>query len=182
MLKNITMKNLFIIACAMAFFPLTSCAGTGSFDSSPVSSLDISRYLGKWYEIARFDHSFEKGIDNATAEYSLMENGMVKVLNSGWKDGKRQVAEGKAKLPDPSGNPAHLRVSFFMFFYADYNVMMLDEDYQYALIGSKSDKYLWILSRTPEISSEVKESVLAEAQRRGYDTDALIWVDQSRNL
>lgn len=151
------------------------------YDNSVISDFDLSRYLGKWYEIARFDHSFERGMDNVMAEYTLRKDGMVDVKNSGWKDGKYKVAEGKARQPDPAGDPAHLEVSFFLFFYSDYNILMLDKDYQYALVGSKSPKYLWILSRTPELSDAVLDKILEEASGSGYNIDNLIWVDQSAN-
>lgn len=184
------MKRLFSFALAAVSLPMLSFAQTQQsfqdmretpYDNSVISSFDLSRYLGRWYEIARFDHSFERGLENVTAEYSLKDDGMVKVLNSGWKDGKYKVAEGKARQPDPAGDPAHLEVSFFLFFYSDYNILMLDKDYQIALVGSKSPKYLWILSRTPEVSDEVLDHVLEEASSRGYDIDKLIWVDQSAN-
>jgi len=106
----------------------------------------------------------------------------VVVLNTGWKDGKFKIAEGKAKYKDPEGEPGALRVSFFLFFYSDYNVMMVDEDYQISLVGSKSDNYLWILSRTPVPDPDLLKTVLEEAESRGYDTSELIWVDQSRNI
>jgi lipocalin len=144
--------------------------------------LDLNRYLGKWYEIARFDHSFERGMENVTAEYSLRDDGMVEVLNSGWKNGKPKKAVGKARQPDPKGDPAHLEVSFFLFFYSDYNVLMIDDLYQVALVGSSSPGYLWILSRTPKISNIVKAAVLDEAKKRGYDISALIWVGQDKNM
>ena len=83
------------------------------------------------------------------AEYILQDNGKVVVLNTGWKDGKFKIAEGKAKYKDSEGDSGHLRVSFFLFFYSDYNVMMVDENYHISLVGSKSENYLWILSRTP---------------------------------
>lgn len=156
-------------------------AQNAAFDNTPVKSLDLSRYLGTWYEIARFDHSFERGLENVTAEYLLRDDGKIDVINSGWKAGKYKVAEGKARQPDPKTDPAHLEVSFFLFFYSDYNVLMIDKDYDIALVGSASPKYLWILSRTPAVPSEVLERVTAEAERRGYDTSGLIWVDQSIN-
>jgi lipocalin len=106
----------------------------------------------------------------------------VDVINSGWKDGKFKVAEGKAKQPDPKNDPAQLEVSFFLFFYSDYNIMMLDDDYQVALVGSDSPKYLWILSRKPVQSDAVLDLVIDEAESRGYDTSELIWVDQSMNM
>ena len=173
------MKRL--IPLALAMFPVLSAAQTVQYDNSPVSSFDLSRYLGVWFEIARFDHSFERGLDNVTAEYLLRDDGKIDVINSGWKDGKYQVAEGKAKQPEPLDDPAHLKVSFFLFFYSDYNVMMLDDNYQIALVGSKSPGYLWILSRTPAVSTDVLDAVLKEASDRGYDTSRLIWVDQDIN-
>ena len=121
-------------------------------------------------------------MDNVMAEYLLRDDGMIDVINSGWKDGKYKVADGKAKQPDPAEDPAHLEVSFFLFFYSDYNVMMIDDDYQVVLVGSKSPKYLWILARTPEVSDQVIDKVLEEASERGYNIDDLIWVDQSANV
>ena len=108
------------------------------FDNSTVSEFVLSRYLGRWYEIARYDHSFERGMDNTMAQYILQDDGKVIVLNTGGKDGKFKLAEGKAKYPDPTGEPGALRASFFLFFYSDYNVMMVDENYQISLVGSKS--------------------------------------------
>ena len=174
------MKRL--ISYVLALFPALSYAQSAQFDSTPVRSLDLNRYLGKWYEIARFDHSFERGMENVTAEYSLRDDGMVEVLNSGWKNGKPKKAKGKARQPDPKGDPAHLEVSFFLFFYSDYNVLMIDDLYQVALVGSSSPGYLWILSRTPKISNIVKAAVLDEAKKRGYDISALIWVGQDKNM
>lgn len=179
---TIIMKRLIIITMAFSLFSIFSSAQDTEFDNSVIDDFDLSKYLGTWYEIARFDHSFERGLDNVTAEYLLRDDGMVDVINSGWKDGKFEVANGKAKQPDPLTDPAHLKVSFFLFFYSDYNVMMLDDSYQVSLVGSKSPKYLWILSRTPELSDSVLDAVLEEAESRGYDTGKLIWVDQSMNL
>ena len=103
------------------------------------------------------------------AQYILEDDGKVVVLNTGWKNGKYQVAEGKAKYPDPVGEPGALRVSFFLFFYSDYNVMMVDENYQISLVGSKAEKYLWILSRTPEPDPVLLQMILDEAESRGYE-------------
>ncbi len=143
-----------------------------------VKSLDLQRYLGRWYEIARFDHRFERGLVGATATYSMHEDGKIKVVNQGRKnvlDGKLSIAEGKAKL---TSEPGKLKVSFFWIFYADYFVLELDSDYQWALIGSSSSKYLWILSRTPKLDDNVKNMILHKAENRGYDTSKLIWVEQ----
>lgn len=153
---------------------LTGCSKL-TVDNSVVKVFDLDRFLGSWYEIARFDHRFERGMEQTKANYVLREDGKVDVLNTGMKDGKPSEAKGVAKLTD---TPALLRVSFWGPFYSDYRIMLLDDDYQYALIGGGSDDYLWILSRTPQISDELKSLILAEAERRGYDTDKLIWVKQ----
>ena len=182
------MKNPLILLLSLALPCFTGCAKPveKSFNSETVKTLDLNRYMGKWYEIARFDHRFERGLVGVTAEYSLLPNGKIRVLNSGYKEdfsGKFQSAEGKAKLPDPA-EPGKLKVSFFLWFYADYFVMELDErDYSYAVIGSNSDKYLWILSRTPQLQEETLAKLLTNLRERGYDTSKLIWVKQkiSRN-
>ena len=108
----------------------------------------------------------------------MREDGKIRVINQGYKnslDGKHSIAEGKAKT---TSEPGKLKVSFFWFFYGDYFIMELDENYQWALIGSSSDKYLWILSRTPQIDESVKNYILEKAKSRGYDTSKLIWVEQ----
>ena len=154
------------------------CASALKVDNAPVAALDLNRYLGEWYEIARFDHSFERGVQQAKAKYSLKDDGTIEVVNSGVRDGKPKTAVGKGKKTD---TPGILRVSFFGPFYADYRVMLIDKDYTYALVGSGSANYLWLLSRTPGLSETVKSELLAEAQRRGYDTDKLIWVRQGKD-
>ncbi len=174
------MKQLVLAALLAGVFPLMAC--TKDFDNSTVEEFDLERYLGTWYEIARFNHSFERGMDNAMAEYILQDDGTVFVMNTAWKDGKFKVAEGKAKYKDPEGNPGALKVSFFWFFYSEYNVMLVDKDYTISLVGSKKENYLWILSRTPVPDQDLLQSVLEEAEARGYDTSKLIWVDQSRNI
>lgn len=142
-------------------------------DNTPVSFLSLDRYIGTWYEIARFDHSFERGIDMSTARYSKTDDGKIKVVNSGMKYGKVKTSIGKAKTTDV---PGLLRVSFFGPFYSDYRVLMVTSDYKYALVGSSSPKYLWILSRTPQLPDDIRQKILFEARSRGYDTGKLIWV------
>ena len=172
------MKRLISLALAALSLPWLSMAQDTQYNNSPISDFNLGRYLGTWYEIARFDHSFERGMDNVMAEYLLRDDGKIDVFNSGWKNGEYKVTEGKAKQPDPLRDPAHLEVSFFLFFYSDYNVMMLDDAYQVALVGSKSPKYLWILSRTRHLDNNTKNNILAIARSRGYDTSKLIWVKQ----
>lgn len=145
-----------------------------NIDNEPVA-IDLNKFLGTWYEIARFDHSFERDMQKVTAEYILQPDGKIKVINSGYRDGKFKETIGKAKTTDTSGL---LRVSFFLNFYSDYRVLMVDNDYQYILIGGSSPKYLWIMSRTPQISNEILQKLINAAKERGYDTDKLIFVEQ----
>ena len=167
------MKNrMLFVVLAVA---VAGCVSGPKVDNAPVAALDLNRYLGEWYEIARFDHSFERGIEQAKANYTLNEDGTIKVVNSGVKAGKPKTAIGKGKRTD---TPALLRVSFFGPFYADYRVMKIDTDYTYALVGSGGADYLWILSRTRVLPDAAKNELLADAKRRGYDTDKLIWVKQ----
>ena len=163
------------IFASMIAILLAGCGNAQKVDNTPVVALDLQRYLGDWYEIARFDHSFEHGLEFCKANYAPKENGKIAVTNTGIKEGNPKTSNGKAKTTD---TPALLRVSFFGPFYSDYRVMLLDDNYQWALIGSGSAKYLWILSRTPELPKEILDTILAEAQRRGYDTSKLIWVKQ----
>jgi apolipoprotein D and lipocalin family protein len=150
-------------------------------DKSTVKSLDIDRYAGKWYEIARFPNSFEKNLVGVTATYKLRSNGKIDVINQGYMgslDGKLKTAKGKAYIPDKK-EPGKLKVAFFLFFYADYYVMELDTiNYQWALIGSSTDKYLWILSRTPQLDPETYQMLIDKAKKRGYNVDKLIPVVQ----
>ena len=149
-------------------------------DQTTVKTLDLNRYLGTWYEIARFPHSFEKNLVGVTATYSLRDDGKIKVLNEGYKktlDGERSKAVGKAKIPDKN-EPGKLKVSFFWIFYANYFVLELDSNYQYVMIGSSSDKYFWILSRTPQMDSTTYEMLLEKARKRGYDLSKLYKVPQ----
>ncbi|MCR5180026.1 MAG: lipocalin family protein [Bacteroidaceae bacterium] len=161
-----TLTTLFIVVSCWA----------GDIDNSVVRSFDLNRFLGSWYEIARFDHWFERGMDQTKASYKLLSSGKIEVLNTGVKNGKPKESKGKIKTTD---TPALLRVSFFGPFYSDYRVMFVDKNYQYALVGSSSDSYLWILSRKPKLTNEVKNLILKEAKRRGYDTSKLIWVKQN---
>ena len=174
------MKRLISLALAALSLPWLSMAQDTQYNNSPISDFNLGRYLGTWYEIARFDHSFERGMDNVMAEYLLRDDGKIDVFNSGWKNGEYKVTEGKAKQPDPLRDPAHLEVSFFLFFYSDYNVMMLDDAYQVALVGSKSPKYLWILSRPPSLPQATMDGIFARLRERGYDLSDIILVEQEQ--
>lgn len=153
----------------------TGCNAQPKVDNSVSGDLQLDKYLGEWYEIARFDHIFERGMQYTKATYTLTEDGVLQVLNSGIKNGKHRDIKGKTKYTE---NPRILKVSFFGPFYSEYRIMLLDHDYQWALVGGSSAKYLWILSRTPVLDESVKTTILSEATRRGYDTSKLIWVEQ----
>lgn len=162
-----------------------ACNGFNSqksmIDKTVVKELDLERYLGTWYEIARYNHRFERGLVGVTANYSMREDGKIKVVNSGYKDslsGEYSEATGKAKIPDPIKEPAKLKVSFFWIFYGDYYVLELEENYQWAIIGSRSDNYLWILSRSPQMDKDVYQECLDKLTKRGYDVTKLIEVEQ----
>jgi len=147
---------------------------------APVDGFELNRYLGKWYEIARLDHSFERGLANITAEYSLREDGGVKVVNKGFSvaDNKWKEAEGKAYfVRDPQ--EGYLKVSFFGPFYGAYIVFELDkENYQYAFITSYDKSYLWLLARTPVVSDEVLNRFVQKSGELGFATDKLIFPKQ----
>jgi len=144
-----------------------------------VGEIDIMRYAGKWYEIARMDFVFERGLINTTAEYSLSDNGKLKVVNQGYnpKLDKWKKAVGKARFRTAAKN-GELEVSFFGPFYGEYNIIALDAEYRYALVVGNNVKYMWILSRERTLPEEIKTEYLALAQSMGIDTEKLIWVEQ----
>lgn len=164
----------------LMFLGITGCK-TIPDGATAIQPFDKGRYLGKWYEIARFDLSFERDLDNTTAHYSLNEDGTIKVLNKGYNTvkGKWEEAEGKAKFVGKD-DVAMLKVSFFGPFYGGYNVVALDPDYQYALVCGNNLKYLWILSRETSIPQDVRERYLKLAQEIGYDTDKLLWINHDQ--
>lgn len=139
-----------------------------------VKSVDIDRYLGTWYEIARYPHSFEEGCSNVSATYSLKDDGKINVLNKcTLEDGTKKEATGVAYASDESN--AKLRVSFFRPFYGNYWIIMLDENYSYALVGEPSREYLWILSRTKTIDDNIKTKLMKKILESQYDESKLIW-------
>ncbi len=152
--------------------------GTDNIDRQTVQTFDLSRFLGEWYEIARYDHRFERNMEEVRAIYRLKENGRIEVINSGLdpKTGTRKTAIGKAHTTD---QPGRLKVSFFWIFYSDYNILALGEAYDWALIGSRSADYLWILARTPQLPAATLDHILQLARERGYDTSRLIFVRQT---
>lgn len=173
-----------MILCGLLMLCGCSCetfARSKKIDKHTVSSFDLNRYMGKWYEIARFDHPFERNMVGVTAYYESAPNGKVKVVNEGYigsKSAKLRRVEGSAKLAK-GGIAGRLKVKFFFLFSSNYYVLELDElNYNYALVGSSSSKYLWILSRTPTMLRAELNKLIRCAKERGYDTRELIFVDQ----
>lgn len=171
------MKKYFIIMVAL----LLGACRTIPQGAAAVTPFDSNRYLGRWYEIARFDFRFERNLNNTTASYSLKDDGNIKVVNSGYDyvENKWKEAVGKAKFR-VNPNEASLKVSFFGPFYGSYNVIALDSEYKYALVAGSNLKYLWILSREKSIPESVKEDYLDRARKLGYDISKLIWVEHNK--
>jgi apolipoprotein D and lipocalin family protein len=145
----------------------------------PVTGFELERYLGTWYEIARLDHSFERGLTRVTAEYQLREDGGVRVVNRGYKPAAAEWDEavGKAYFVEDE-ETGYLKVSFFGPFYGAYVIFELDQDdYQYAFISGPNTSFLWLLSRTPTVSPEVMSRFLERSAALGFDTDELVIVD-----
>lgn len=166
-----------VIALGIAL--LTGCASLPD-NVQPVDHFELSRYLGKWYEVARLDHSFERGLTNVTAEYDQRDDGLVSVRNRGFqpRKGAWEEAQGKARFVDRK-DQGFLKVSFFGPFYGSYVIFELDRDnYQYAMVAGPDRSYLWILARTPVLDPALRDRLVALAAARGFDTDRLIWVDQ----
>lgn len=156
-------------------FLLVGCAGIPD-GVTPVENFHLERYLGKWYEIARLDHSFERGLSHVTAEYSMNPDGSVRVINRGYsaRDNKWKQAEGKARFVKKS-EEGFLKVSFFGPFYGSYVILELDQrNYSYALVCGPNRSYLWILARSPKMNDEIKKVLVAKAASLGFETGNLI--------
>lgn len=166
------MSLVFVMFAFLAGFALV--APSRADDAPPlvvVDSVDLDRYLGRWYEIASYPAWFQKNCTAVTADYSLRDDGRIKVVNScrkGALDGKLKQSTGRAKVADPTSN-AKLKVSFFGPFWGDYWIIDLDADYQWAVVGVPNRKYLWILSRTPQMDEEVYEEIISRLPARRYD-------------
>ena len=172
-------KIIFILLLSL----LAAC--TGVPDNVKVVEFDPDQYLGKWYEVVRLDHSFERNLEQVTATYSKRDDGGLKVINRGYNANKKEwkEAEGKAYFIEKpmTGKPAvgKLKVSFFGPFYGAYNIIELDKPYyNYAMICGPDKSYLWILSRTPQLPYPIKQHLISQAKELGFDTDKLIYVKQ----
>lgn len=169
------------LAVITLLFLMTGCTGVPK-GIEPVTGFDQQRYLGTWYEIARLDHSFEEGLSQVTAEYSLNNDGSIKVVNRGYnaEAGEWKEAEGRAVFVGDS-NVGHLKVSFFGPFYASYVVFELDDQYTTAYITGYDRDYLWLMSRTPEVSDEVLAAFRARAEAKGFELKELILVEHGED-
>lgn len=170
------MKNILLLVLS---FALSGCLGMPK-TVTPVDDFKLQNYLGKWYEIARLDHSFEEGLSQVTAEYTLRDDGGVAVLNKGFLAEKNQwkEAEGKAYFVNRDSE-GYLKVSFFGPFYGSYVVFALDKtDYQYAFVSGPNTDYLWLLARTPSVDQSIIDTFVSMAKERGFETDRLIFVEQ----
>lgn len=178
---NLDPRRLVLMKKIMLCLVLLSLSGCLGMPQSvqPVNDFELDNYLGKWYEVARLDHSFERGLSKVTAEYSLRPDGGVSVINRGYSadDKEWKQAEGKAYFVS-SENEGYLKVSFFGPFYGSYVVFELDkQNYDYAFVSGPNTDYLWLLSRTPSVSPEVKTEFERLAKRYGFDVDELIYVE-----
>jgi apolipoprotein D and lipocalin family protein len=138
-----------------------------------VPHVELEKYLGKWYEIAHLPAKFQEGCNETTATYTLSKDGSISVLNQSTKNGKIKQAKGKAKVVDKNSN-AKLKVTFFWPFYGDYWIIKLGNDYDYSVVGTPNLKYLWILSRTPQMDDKLYSQLIEYVKSKGFDVNKLI--------
>ncbi|HGN1934205.1 lipocalin family protein [Providencia rettgeri] len=165
-------KSIFMF---LSMLLLNGCSVKVPKDISPVEKFDLSRYLGEWHEVARIDNRFEKGLSKVSANYSLRDDGGVKVVNRGWNSESKKWKEsiGKAYFVESSDTGA-LKVSFFRPFYGGYNIIKLDDNYQYSLVVGPNKDYLWVLSRTPTMPPELLNEYLSFASNHGFDRQRIL--------
>ena len=165
-------KSIFIIIAATLF---CSCLPATHAPLPPlevVAHVELSRYTGTWYEIARYPNRFQKGCTDTSAAYKLGPDGTIRVLNSCLRKGKMDTAKGKARIVDTTTN-AKLKVSFFWPFSGDYWIIDLGEDYDYAMVSEPSRKYLWILARSPQMDDALYGQLLDKLKEKGFDITLL---------
>lgn len=180
-LRSVWIRVFWLALLPATLMGLGACSTTPPDGIAAVSPFDVNRYAGKWYEIARMDHSFERGLSDVSATYRLQPDGSVEVINRGFdserKDWKQAV--GKALFTGDS-NRGSLKVSFFGPFYGGYHVIALDPSYRWSMVVGPDRGYVWILSRDRQLAPEVREQLLAQARKLGIAVDQLIWVAQTR--
>lgn len=171
---------LAFVVALVVFIVLGSCASQKAPPGvDPVQAFEVERYMGKWFEVARLDHSFERGLTHVTAEYALRDDGKVTVINRGYSRNacRFDKADGVAKFQGAK-DVASLSVTFFWPFYGGYHVFDLGDDYSHSLISGPSTKYLWILSREPELDQAVIDRLVEKAKSKGFPVHELIYVEQ----
>jgi len=167
----------------LALLGLSACSTAPPEGAAPVTPFDINRYQGKWFEIARLDHSFERGLSDVSANYRLLADGVVEVVNRGFdaSGNKWREVTGRASFIGDT-NHASLKVSFFGPFYGGYHVVALDQQhYRWAMVIGPSRDYLWILARDKQLPDDVREQLMGRARALGIDTQKLMWVEQRRS-
>ena len=173
-------RRLLAALCGVTVLSISGCATTPPPGVRAVSPFDLQRYLGSWFEVARLDHRFERGLSRVSATYSLNDDGSVKVLNRGYNDEKGAWSEAQGRaLFTGDANTGSLKVSFFGPFYGGYHVIALDPGYRWAMVIGPDPSYLWILAREPRLAANVRARLLAQAAAAGVNTAGLIWVDHS---
>jgi len=174
-----TGRAMLVLATLLSLMACSVAPPTGI---TPVEPFDIDRYAGSWYEIARLDHSFERGLSDVTANYQGQTDGNIAVINRGYDSarGEWRAAKGRAVFLGDKKR-ASLKVSFFGPFYGGYHVVALDPQYRWAMVVGSSRDYLWILARDKQLPAAVRERLLNQAQQLGFAVQQLIWVEQTRN-
>ena len=172
------MKNIFKLLTLILFGILLTACSSKNPPLQTVQKVDINRYLGTWYEIARYEHFFEKDCKNVSANYSMLDEQTIKVVNrcTNMLTNEKKEAIGRAYATDDTNSK--LKVSFFRPFYGDYWVMILDENYDYVVVGTPSREYLWILARKPILDEKIKNEILQKLPTLGFDASKLIWTIQ----
>ncbi len=172
------MKNLFKTSALICMVLLFTACSSKNPPLQTVQKVDINRYLGTWYEIARYEHFFEKDCKNVSANYSMLDEQTIKVVNrcTNMLTNEKKEAIGRAYATDYTNSK--LKVSFFRPFYGDYWVMILDKNYDYVVVGTPSREYLWILCRKPILDEKIKNEILQKLPTLGFDASKLIWTIQ----
>lgn len=180
MKKSIEKKILISVVMIAATTVFSACRSIPK-EAKAVENFNAANYMGKWYEVARLDSMFERNMNNVTATYSMNNDGTIRVINTGYNYVKLKwkTVEGKVVFTGEK-NIGKMKVSFFWPFSSGYNVIAIDEDYNYSLVAGSNHKYLWILSRTPQIPEDVKNNYLKIAEQAGYDTQNLIWTKHNK--
>ena len=175
------MKKIVSFCCiALLSIFFVSCSTKQETDLQTVKKVDLQRYLGDWYEIARYEHKFQKDCKNVKANYSLREDKKIQVVNSCTKISTNEFKDAKAVAYSVDETNSKLKVSFFRPFYGDYWVLILDENYEYAVVGTPNREYLWILARDKKLPLKIQNDILEKLPSLGFDISKLLWTMQEK--